>query len=197
MGKLEYVHGYIDKCNMVIKSNNIKEAELLQDEIIGIFENEIKEIRNMLSAYSPLAFDEKNVDYIKDIELLKQKLTNYYYNMEDAKEKRDYELELAKLKQPQVSAYAESNPIQSSILKANLTVNLEQTIEKLNNLSEDELSTKEKEELKKRIVSLEDSRSKGDKNKSWEIIKEILKFIADKGVDVAIASLPFIASKIS
>ena len=52
---------------------------------------------------------------------------------------------------------------------------------------------KEIEEIQKRINELEEIvSSKDSKSKKWSKVKEIIKWIADKGVDVGIALLPLV-----
>ena len=55
------------------------------------------------------------------------------------------------------------------------------------------LTNEEIEEIQKRINELEEIvSSKDSKSKKWSKVKEIIKWIADKGVDVGIALLPLV-----
>lgn len=72
---------YIELCDDVIYSNDSTRAEELENEIVSIFSNDINEITNGLSNYSLDFFDPTiyetttdNIDFIKDIKLLKSKL---------------------------------------------------------------------------------------------------------------------------
>lgn len=196
MEKLEFIKSYINRCDEVILSRHIADADKLQNEIIGIFESEITDIKNMLDNYSWAGFNDSNreVDFIGDIKLIKQKLINYMVNLQAEQNKMNYELELARLKQPKLSAHAEANPTQTATATSNVNISIEQIIKQLDEIPENILSSIEKDILKELIFSLEGSKAARDKNKFWDKAKEILKFIADKGADVAIATLPYIIS---
>lgn len=198
MDKLEFIKSYINRCDEVIASESIAVADKLQDEIIGVFESEITGIRNMLDNYSfSGAYDSNNqVDFIGDIKLIKQKLINYAVNLQANQDKMKYDLELARLKQPQVSAHAEANPTQTATATSNVTITIEQAIKQLDEISEDRLTIIDKEILKEHLFSLEGIKATKDKNKFWGKSKEILKFIADKGVDAAIVTLPYIIASL-
>lgn len=96
MDKVEFIKSFIDRCDEVITSGIIADADKLQDEIIGIFESEITDIKNMLDNYSFMVSDNSNrqVDFVGDIKLIKQKLINYMINLqtEQGKIKNDIEL---------------------------------------------------------------------------------------------------------
>lgn len=190
MGKLEFIKSYINRCDEVIISGCIADADKLQDEIIGIFESEITDIKNMLDNYA--YHTNGQVDFIGDIKLIKQKLINYEVNLQAEKERMQYELELARLKQPQLSVHAEASPSQNSTITSNVTITIDQIIKQLDEFPEDSLSITDKDILKELIFSLEGSKAARDKSKFWEKAKKLLTFIADKGADTAIATLPYI-----
>jgi len=128
------------------------------------------------------------VDFIGDIKLLKQKLINYEANNKREQDKMAYDLEYARLKQPYVSAHAGSNPTQTATLTAHMTITVEQTVKQIDEISNDILSSSDKDVLKEYIYSLEGMKAAKNKSKFWEKSKELLKFVADKSIDVAIAA---------
>lgn len=74
---------YIELCNNVINNNDFSGAETLENEIVSVLGNEINEITSGLLNYSPCFLDSTpygtasnniNVDFLKDIALLKSKL---------------------------------------------------------------------------------------------------------------------------
>lgn len=199
MDKLEFVKSYINRCDEVILSGCKADADKLQDEIIGIFESEITDIKNMLDNYSWAGFYDSNrqVDFIGDIKLIKQKLINYMVNLQEKQNKIKYELELARLKQPRLSAHAEANPTQTATVTSYVNITIEQAIKQLDEIPENILSNIERDILKELIFSLEGSKAARDKSKFWDKAKEILKFIADKGADTAIATLPYIIASLN
>jgi hypothetical protein len=192
MNKLDFIKSYIERCEEVIASNNYTVAEELQNEIIGVFGSEIPDIYNMLDNYSTLGFDDsnENVNFIGDIKLIKKKLENYYFNIQENIEKMKNDLKLARLKQPQVLAHAESNPVQTATV--NVTITIEQTIFKVDSIPEEKLLSADKGSLKEMLYSLDGIKNSKNKSKYWDKAKEVLKFIADKGIDVAIAVLPYV-----
>ncbi|MCL2459967.1 MAG: hypothetical protein FWF19_01215 [Euryarchaeota archaeon] len=204
MDKIAFIEEYIGKCDIVITNNDIDEAKKLQKEIVRTFSSEIGNIHSGLSNYRPFiagvgkktnpqyGSGNLSADYLEDIGLLRQKLINYICNIEEERSKREHELELARLKQPLVSAHAEANPVQNQSVIVRVT--LEQTLKLIDDISEDNLSSADKKALKEQLYSLEGIKTTNDKNELWNKAKEILKFIADKGADAAIAALPLIMS---
>jgi hypothetical protein len=85
------------------------------------------------------------------------------------------------------------NQIAEQKMDATFQITLEQVVETINELSEDALSDEEKEILNGKLASLSATKGK-DKKTRWETAKGILKWIADKGVDVGIATLPYIVA---
>lgn len=197
MDKIEFISFYIDKCDEIIKSGNVREADELQDEIIGVFEPEIGNIRGQLDNYSGYYSSNHQVDFIGDLKLLKQKLTNYVMNIKEEANKRQYALELARLNQPVVTANAEAVQEQVTTITTNIDISISRIITQLDEIEDNKLSKEDKEVLKEYAYSLEGIRATKDKSKFWDRSKEVLKFIADKGVDVAIAMLPYIISGLS
>ena len=118
--------------------------------------------------------------------MLKQKLRNHLANIQQEKDKQDIELELARLKQPVISASANVNN------QVQISINISQVIENVQQISEESLSTSDKETLEGYLYSLEGIKALNDKNKFWEKSKEVLKFLADKGADAAVAVLPYL-----
>lgn len=84
MISVETLQRYIALCDNVVATNNPKSAKALENEIISVFDNEIKGIRSGLSNYSPCFFgstpygktisSDADVDYLEDIRLLRSKL---------------------------------------------------------------------------------------------------------------------------
>lgn len=194
MSKIEFINKYIEKCDNAINLNNSQKAKELQKEIIGIFQSEITDIKNGLDNYSGLGLYDINfeVNYIADIKLLREKLLNYVENINEEKEKREYELELARFKQQNISANAEV--ISNQSVTTNYETSITNTIELINNISKEKLSDNDKKTLQEYIYTLDGIKNTKDKNKFWEKTKDVLHFIADKCADAAIAILPYIIS---
>ena len=63
-------------------------------------------------------------------------------------------------------------------------------ISNIQDLPETELSAEDKDILSGKIAAIS---SEKDKEKRWEKVSGTLKWIADKGIQVGIAALPYIA----
>ena len=68
-------------------------------------------------------------------------------------------------------------------------MSLEQTIRTINELPSTILSDQDKEILNGKIASLS---IENDKQKRWEKVGNTLKWIAEKGIEVGTAALPYI-----
>lgn len=194
MSKIELIESYIRQCDIIIDSSNEADAKTLSKEIIGVFESEINGIENQLDQYDVALAYCGVVNYIGDVKLLKQKLTNYKINIQVEQDKMKHDLEVARLSQPNISANAEANPVQTATLTSNLTITIEQVIKEIDNISDEKISEEDRELLKEYLYSLEGIKASNNKNKFWEKSKEVLKFIIEKGSDIAIAMLPYIIS---
>lgn len=175
--KVEMINEYIDKLNDAIEKNDQNEAKRLGDEILGIYDAEIKGLRFQLDRYS-YTFDA--TDYIGDAKLLREKLKNYMLNLKSG---------LYKPFQDKSAITVTQNAEQR--VENFVQISLEQTVETINRLSEEILSPDDKEKLNGKLASLSAQKGK-DKATRWETAKGVLKWIADKGVEVGLAALPYI-----
>lgn len=192
MNKLDFIDEYIKRCDEILTANNYSAAKDIQTEIISTFENEIPSIRGELDNYSMAGVYQNNrtVDFLGDLKLLKKKLENYYFNIQEEDKRREYSLELARLSQPVVTASAESNPVVYNTIQVSLT----NVMEQLDKMATEEISDGDKNAIKELLYSLEGIKSTKDKHKFWEKAKCVLVKILDKGIDVGIAILPYITN---
>ena len=186
----------VERCNHIIEEKDSAGAKSLSSEIIGVFSHEISNITGKLDAYS-MHFGNERTDYLGDVALLRQKLLNYKFNLQQEKDKMAYDLELARLRQPTITAHAESNQSQVQSTSNNISITIENTISKIDEIPEETLSADDKEKLKEYLYSLEGMRVSKNKAKFWDKAKEVLKFLVDKGADAAIALLPYILNGLS
>lgn len=189
MNKLDFIKEYIDRCDEILTANNYNAAKEIQTEIISTFESEIPSISGELDNYPIVASQsDRKVDFLGDLKLLKKKLENYYYNIQEENKKREYSLELARLSQPIVTASAEANPVVNNTIQVSLT----NVMEKLDKVATEEISEEDKNIIKELLYSLEGIKSTKDKHKFWEKAKYVLEKLLDKGINVGIAILPYI-----
>lgn len=92
------------------------------------------------------------------------------------------------MKNQGITIHNDNSSYSSSSSNITVTVTLEQTIEKLDKL----LLKEELNDLEDKLAALELVMKKGDKEKSSIKMSNVLKFIADKGIDIAIAVLPYL-----
>ena len=181
MGKMQTLNSYISRIDETIESGNTQKAHELQDEVVAVYENEIKDIYRLLDNYSH--FQGGNINYIKDLRILKAKLINYKENLESGLYK---EFLIGK---PSI------NLTQTNEMKANIAINieLEEVIEIINHIPEDCLSVEDKDTLAGKLAQLEMlSKAKKDKKTVWDKAGSILKWVGDKSVQVGVAALPYI-----
>lgn len=189
MDKLEFIDSYIKQCDEIIAANDYNGAKSLSTDIVSTFKNEIDNIKDELDNYSLSGFySSRKTDFLGDLKLLKQKLENYYYTIRAENEKMQYELEMARLAQPILTASAEAK----QTVNNNISISLPSVIDAIDGVPKEELSEGEKKEIKDLLYSLEGIKSTKDRNMFWEKAKGLLKYLLDKGIDVGIAILPYI-----
>lgn len=187
--KIKYIKGYIDKCDNAY--HEVKGSpEKLCSEIISIFESEIPTITSGLEMYGYGS----NPRYDLDLCVLKEKLQLYVYNLEGEKDNQEKELEKLRLQQAMFTVNNQNTNTSSSTSSASATVEvtIEQIHENITKMPEDVLSSEEKEQLKDLIDLLEADKKRKNNEGICKKLQNILKFIAEKSVEVSIAVLPYL-----
>ena len=186
MGKIDTLQKYIDACDE-IKSHSENEKDKLIDEIVNVYNNEIKNIHRGLDMYEWMS-DGRGIDYDGDIIKIKAKLINYKDNLEMEEQKRKDELELARLGQNNINLSANANNSNN----INISITLEQAIKNIEQIPEETMSKDEKDDLEDKLSGIDAAVKSGKKEKAKEKIAGVLKFSADKGADALIAMLPYL-----
>lgn len=179
--KTKMIDEYITKLDIAIDRKDANTAKSLQYEIMAAYENEIEGLSRHLDSYSTNAFYGGNVDYLYDANMLRVKLMNYKLNLESG---------ISYIHQSKDGNITVTQTVHQEV-ETKVTVTLDQTISAINELPSDTLSEEEKDILSGKLASLSAMKNK-DSSTKWDKAKEILKWIMDKGVDVAIAALPYI-----
>lgn len=197
MTKIEMIQEYVDRCDEAIVAGKIEDAHKLQIEIIGVYEDEINNLRGMLDNYSMAALYsiDRQFDLLADLRLLRQKLKNYALNLQAEQERRNHELEIARLTRNDTFAPGEDSPEQSPADNEDLTI--DQIERRIEEIPDNKLSAEDKEILKEHLYSLEGSKGTKDKYKTWDKTKKVLTFVVSKGADAAIAMFPYLADLLS
>lgn len=176
--KIQMLDGYIGRLAEVVARNDSDGANRIAMEVIGVYDAEVEGLRTELDRYGGALYRE--TDYIGDAQLLQAKLENYKLNLASGLYKPFQEKEAIN-----VTQNAEQR-IENSI-----NITLEQTVEQINELPENILSSEEKEQLNGKLATLSAQKGK-DKASRWKTAGSILKWLGDKTVEVGIAALPYI-----
>lgn len=177
--KIKFVEEYIAKLQKAIDSKDSKAADRLQDEVIAIFDSEIDNIRGLLDNYSYAHMNGTAVDFLGDAEILKGKLINYKLNLQSG-------ICFSKNNQGGVNVTQQvTQQVQNDI-----RLSFEQTISQIQEMPDNNLSDEEKDILCGKLTAIEMSK---DKKSRWEKVQDTLKWIAEKGIEVGVAALPYIA----
>lgn len=165
----------IIKCTNEIESGNSETRYELMRRLISKYNSIITDFSNGLH---DTWYDEKGTAKLKNIKILMEKL--YLFKAMDYKNTFDKTT-------PQVEIHNSNS--NSNIIDINISFEqARQTIENMSALPNSEI-----DEILKKIDELEKVvLSKDRKSKKWENSKEIIKWIADKGVDVGISLLPLL-----
>ena len=174
-----------------------REVEALIEDITRVFINQ-DELRGLYLDYYN-SYD-GSADLMSDVRKLRAKLEYDKAVLNDESEKKRQQAETEREQRE-----LEKLRLQVELMKGNITINNTNTNENHNSIdmsfnmaretinSMTALTNEEIEEIQNRIDEIEEIvNSKETKSKKWSKAKEIIKWIADKGVDIGIALLPLI-----
>lgn len=179
--KLKMLDKYINELNAAVEEKNTANAKRLQTEVIAVYDSEIELLKNELDNYNVAKHWGGNtpVDYIGDARLLAAKLLNYKLNLASGLYRH--------LKDGDGTVNVTQQVTQD--VSNTVSVSLEQTIKCINELPSSELSDQDKEILNGKLASIS---VESDKQKRWDKVGNVLKWIAEKGIEVGTAALPYI-----
>ena len=84
MTKFEQLEDYINQANEILESNDTAKAERYCQRVIAVFSNEIQYLEYKLDATSSETYTEdRPIDYMGDLEILKEKLINYQIELQE------------------------------------------------------------------------------------------------------------------
>lgn len=166
--KIELIDEYISKAKECIENENFLYAEQLNGEIINTFRNDIK--------YIWVGTEDDKSHPLQMLSLLISKLRNLKGDLEIEENKQNSEKAL----------------VLEQTLNTNISIQIsfEQTISAIESIPNETLSQDEKEQLEGKLSKINTEK---DKSKLWEKAQSALKWIAEKGIEVGIAALPYIA----
>ena len=179
--KIKILEDYICALDDAITKRSAEKARELQTEIIAVYEPEIDSLKSELDGCKLNYFgSSRPVDYIGDAKLLKAKLQNYKLNLASG---------LYKPFRGTDGAVTVTQHVNQDV-STEVVITLEQTISNIQGLPETALSAEDKDILSGKIAAIS---SEKNKEKRWEKVSGALKWIAEKGIQVGIAALPYIA----
>lgn len=170
----------IDECERLIRGGNDDDRRRYIDRMVRVYEVDIKNFAVGLSGY---VFGSEEEDLIGDLELVLGHLRHYR----------------AKIALESVSGNTNTVNVQASAVNQNSVTNvltITQVAEQVQSIPDSVLNDDLKKELKCLLLDLDAVKNK-PKAESESRLQKILAWMSDKGVDVAIAVLPYIASLIS
>lgn len=184
--KIKILEEYICALDDAITKNNEEKAKELQTEIIAVYEPEIDSLTSGLDNYSITHYGTSiPVDYIGDARLLKAKLRNYELNLASGLYKPFQGADGA-------GTVTVTQHVNQDV-STEVVITLDQVISSIQDLPETALSAEDKDILSGKIAAIS---SEKDKEKRWEKVSGTLKWIAEKGIQVGIAALPYIAKAV-
>ncbi len=191
MNKEKKLLEYINKCDEILMSRNQLEIKNLRKEIIGVYGNEISNIKGQLNAYGVVPKDLTIEEEKRDIQLLKAKLENYKDNLEMELEKYHNENNNG------TNININNSSTASNIVNVNIT--LEQIMKSILELPEQILSNEDKEEFEDKINALKEAINSKDKEKISQKINRLINFALEKGpaiITLASSAITLFSDKI-
>lgn len=163
-------------CGNAIASMSPEKQNRLIETLVGTYEAALPSIASNLSSYN------SGDDYAADLLLIKGRLEVYRSQLiADSSKSSSQNISLANTS--------------SSSAAANVAVDISQASIQVQQLPESALDEECKKELRLLLLDLEEARGKS-KEETRPKLQKVLGWLSDKGVDVAIAALPYIAQLI-
>lgn len=171
MNKINNISSHISKCKELLENNNVNEKKEYIEEMISVYESEIKLFSNNLNVRSvnTIYCGLSQNDLQHDLKRIIAMLENYKINIKQG------------ILSTSKSNGININNISTSECKVNVSITLEQVINNINELPNDILSQKEKEDLEDKIRVLESVIKSGDKEKISKKIKKLFDYSLEKG----------------
>ena len=194
------IEKYKDECSKVIKSGNRSDAEKLQTRIISIFKNFIPKIEDGLDNYSGWGWlDERHqVDFLGDIELLKEKLEFFVnadglYCQRDEAEKRTVNLNTSINNDNGINN--SGNSTNNNTNTVNTTFDIKTELDKVRKELEENgyLDDDAKAEINEQLDQIDEVMSESSSNnEKWKKLKGVVSWVASKGYKIGEMVMPII-----
>lgn len=173
---LEAVDEHLAECDKLIESGEERASQQFIDMIVRVYENDIRNIFVDISRYE----ETSKTDSEHDLMLIREQLRHYRAHLA---------MELVKSPSTSYNIQASS----SSTSNVENTVTMSQAVKTVATIPDDVLNKDSKDRLKALLADLESNRGEG-KDGAEKHLGNVLAWLSDKGVDVAIAVLPYVVN---
>jgi hypothetical protein len=180
--KVSFIQSFIDRVNVAIDANDVDGAKRLQSEIVSTFASDIPCITSELDSHAGYhsynrlhGKEDPPVKYVEDLGILRNRLVKLQLDIKEPT-KESSSAPLISLTQVQNQT-------------TNVQVDFDVTVSAIEKIPESSLSQEDKEILLGKLTSIKGC---SDKKTRWDKCKGILKWLADKSADAAIAVLPYL-----
>ena len=165
------------ECSRLLECGEEAKARSFIDRMVQVYQGDIETIAVGLSGYG---YGPENATYQEDLLYIKDQLRHYR-----AKLAADF------AKSAQNSFNIHANAVNQNSVENVLTIT--QTAEQIQGIPDSVLNEDLKNELKLLLLDMDSAKGKSKKDAEGKL-KKVLGWLTDKGVDVALAALPYVLS---
>ncbi len=187
---------YIAKINAVLDDYDEQDANDLVGEIISVFAGEDDHIKSGLYRYKARAIGPGSKvprDNRGDLIKLRGKLA-VLREAESKKHEADWVCDPTKCFSGAFNFNVNASAVNQNTVE--MVVNVSQVAEQVQSLPQNVLNDDQKKEIKALLLDLDTVKGKPKKD-AEKPVRKILSWLADKGVDVAVAVLPYVVQTIA
>lgn len=170
----------IIRCEEMLLRGDADSCDELVDRLVLVYQSELPSIGLSLTTYD--GTDESGYDHFEDLSIVKERLETYRARI------------ISSFASPQGGAtHLTVNNSAEASSDVRVALNVSQVSSQVQTLPDNILDDEEKDALRLMLLDLEEAKGK-PKEEAHPQIKKILSWLSDKGVDVALAVLPYIIS---
>ncbi|MDU1116033.1 MAG: hypothetical protein E7J99_09405 [Clostridium butyricum] len=197
-GLRKMVEEYIEECDTVIETKNHSEACKLQKKITSVFGNQnfIPDIRNGLDRLLVVPMNgtpARAVDYMGNIEKLREKLRLFLYTKDDIVSNDTYRKNITINANSNVSGSGNSTNTNTNTVNATFDIKTE--LDKARQTIEDDevLGDEDKEEINAKLDEIETVMAEDpSNNEKWKKLKSVVNWVTTKGYKIGQLVMPLI-----
>lgn len=199
-GLRKMVEEYIEECDTVIETKNHSEACKLQKKITSVFGNQnfIPDIRNGLDRLLVVPMNgtpARAVDYMGNIEKLREKLRLFLYTKDDIVSNDTYRKNITINANSNVSGSGNSTNTNTNTNTVNATFDIKTELDKARQTIEDDevLGDEDKEEINAKLDEIETVMAEDpSNNEKWKKLKSVVNWVTTKGYKIGQLVMPLI-----